>query len=89
MSQAQARRIAIVAQGFTDPSPAPGKVTMRQVQRVIDRVGIVQIDSVNVLTRSQYLPFFSRLGPYESALVDRAVTSLRGVWSSTGPTRRA
>ena len=62
----------LVAQGFTDSAPAPGQVTMRQVQRVIDRVGIVQIDSVNVLTRSQYLPFFSRLGLYDTALVDRA-----------------
>ncbi|KQN95206.1 winged helix-turn-helix domain-containing protein [Arthrobacter sp. Leaf69] len=70
LSLPQARRIALAAQGLDKVRPA-GPVTARAVGRTFARLQLVQIDSVNVLSRSHYLPFFSRLGNYDRSILQR------------------
>jgi hypothetical protein len=71
LSAASARRIALAAQGFGVARPVTSP-NAGYVQRAVERLGLLQIDSVNVLARAHYLPLFSRLGSYDRAHLDRA-----------------
>lgn len=76
VSPALARRIALAAQGFGRPLPVAAGT--RQVAGVLDRLSLLQIDSVNVFERSHYLPAFSRIGAYDRTALDRLTTGRRG-----------
>ncbi|MDL9944806.1 crosslink repair DNA glycosylase YcaQ family protein [Gordonia sp. ABSL11-1] len=71
VSAAQARRIALAAQGFTDRLPS-GPPTAANLRRVIGRARLFQMDSVSIAARAHYMPMFSRLGPYDPGLLERA-----------------
>jgi uncharacterized protein YcaQ len=69
LSAAEARRIALAAQGLDESRPS-GPPRSRHLLRTLGRLGLLQIDSVNVLVRAHYLPLFSRLGAYDRTLLD-------------------
>jgi uncharacterized protein YcaQ len=75
ISAAEARRIALAAQGFG--ARRARTVTSAQWLRTIDRLSLHQIDSVNILVRAHYMPAFSRLGAYDRALIDKAAWGSR------------
>ncbi len=73
LTAAQARRVAVAAQGF---GPAPATAVGRaHLTRLIDRIQVLQLDSVSVAVRAHYAPVFSRLGPYDREVLDTAAWS--------------
>lgn len=72
----QARRMALAAQGFGRRRPETPSAA--HVDRLIGRLGLLQIDSVNVLARAHTVPLFSRLGPFDPELLARAAYGRRG-----------
>ncbi len=80
---ASARRIALAAQGFHLNRPS-GHVGVRQFRQLLDRIGLLQLDSVNVLVRSHYLPVFSRLGPYAPSALDKFTAQSRELFEYWG-----
>ncbi len=72
LSLAEARRIALAAQGFDRARP-PGKPDVRHFRRVIDTLGLLQLDYVNVLMPAQFLVLWSRLGAYDREYFERFI----------------
>jgi len=72
LSLAEARRIALASQGFDRPRPGD-RICIRRIRRTIHRLGLLQIDCVNVLVPAHYQVLFSRLGPYDRQLLDELV----------------
>jgi uncharacterized protein YcaQ len=76
ISLAQARRIALAAQGFDRPRPQGG-VDIRHLRRAIRQMGLLQLDFVNVLVPAHYLVLYSRLGAYDRARLHHLVYQRR------------
>ena len=76
LTASQARRIALAAQGLADPRPTRA-VSARAFRQLNERLGALQLDSVNVFVRTHYMPAFARLGPYDPALLEKAAWGRR------------
>ncbi len=73
LTVAQVRRAALRASGLDRPRPVRADpVGTRGLQAVVDRLGLLQIDSVNVLARAHLMPVHARVGPWDVTALDRA-----------------
>ena len=78
-----ARRIALAAQGFAEARPG-GRVDRGRLRRLVDRIGLIQLDSVNTLVRAHELPAFARLGPYPRTLIKESTERHRELFEYWG-----
>ena len=78
LSIEEARALTVAAQGLLDPPPA--KPTRDDVLAMIERLGVVQIDTINVVRRSQYLVLWSRLGAYDETHFDNLLYPDRAIF---------
>src|SRR6195256_1865055 len=76
LSQDEARRLALAAQGFDRPRPS-GPVDGTHLRRTIRQLGLLQLDFVNVVVPAHYQVPFSRLGPYERSRLDDIIYKRR------------
>ena len=81
LSVPEARALMLAAQGLLDPPSADGRAPgLADLRAVIERLGVVQIDTISVVARSQYLVLWSRLGPYDPALLDALLAPERAIF---------
>jgi uncharacterized protein YcaQ len=76
LSHAEARRIALAAQAMASGSRPPATATWRRISSAIERMNLLQIDSVNVVARSHYLPVLARVGHYKPHMLDTRLFNL-------------
>jgi len=81
LSAAQARRLAIHATGLGEKRPS-ARIDLRHLRKVLSRVHIVQLDSVNAVARAHELLFFSRLGPYDTSLIGKLAYEKRELFET-------
>ena len=72
LSLAEARRVALAAQGLDKARPG-GVISSRHIRRAVKQLGLLQLDFVNVLVPAHYFVMFSRLGPYDRARFDKLI----------------
>src|SRR4030043_2384120 len=69
------RTLALYSQGLTTANDAGSRPTQKTIQKTVEQVNYVQIDTLNMIQRSQYIALWSRLGNYAPADLDRLIYS--------------